>query len=59
MAFSVGDKHAIKFLRQMRGYSAKQLLKVFPEKQWTLGGISHLIRKVDIVGNVHRKPGSG
>ena len=59
MAFSVEDKHVIKFLRQRKGYSAKQLLKMFPEKQWTLGGLNHLIRKIDIIGDIHRKPGSG
>ena len=26
---------------------------MFPEKQWTLGGLNHLIRKIDI------KPGNG
>lgn len=56
MAFSVEDKHVIKFLRQTKGYSAKQLLKMFPEKQWTLGGLNHLIHKIDI-GDIHRKPG--
>ena len=31
---------------------------MFPEKQWTLGGLNHLIRKIDI-GDIHCKPGSG
>ena len=31
---------------------------MFPEKQWTLGGLNHLIRKIDIIGDIHRKPGS-
>ena len=43
----------------MKGYSAKQLLKMFPEKPWTLGGLNHLIHKHDIIGGTHRKPGSG
>ena len=59
MAFSVEDTHVIQFLRQKKGYSAKQFLKMFPEKQWTLGGLNHLICKIDIIGNIHRKPGSG
>ena len=59
MAFSVEDKHVIKFLRQTKGYNAKQLLKIFPEKQWTLGGLNHFIRKIDMIGDIHRKPGSG
>ena len=32
---------------------------MFPEKQWTLGGLNHLIRKIDIIGDIHRKPGNG
>ena len=59
MAFSEEDKHVIKFLRQTKAYSAKQLLNMFPEKQWTLGGLNHLIRKIDIIGDIHHKPGSG
>ena len=58
MAFSVEDKHVIKFLRQTKGYSAKQLLKMFSEKQWTLRGLNQFIRKIDIIGNIHHKPGS-
>ena len=34
------------------------MLKMFPEKQWTLGGLNHLIRKIDIIGDINRKPGS-
>ena len=59
MAFSVEDKHVIQSLRQTKGYSAKQLLKMFPEKQWTLRGLNYLIDKIDIFGDIHRKPGSG
>jgi len=59
MAFSVEDKHVIKFFRQTKGYSAKQLLKMFPEKRWTLGGLNHLIRKIDNTGDISRKSGSG
>ena len=59
MAFSVEEKHVIKFLRQIKGYSAKLLLKVFSEKRWLLGELNHLIRKIDIIGDIHRKSGSG
>ena len=48
------DKHATKCLRQTKGYSAKQLLKMFPEKQWTLEGLNHLIRKIDVISDIHR-----
>ena len=40
----------LNIFRQTKGYSAKQLLKMFPEKRWTLGGLNHLIRKIDIIG---------
>jgi len=55
MAFTVEDKTVIKFLRQTKGRSAKQLSKMFPEKQWTL---NHLVRKIDKTGDVRRKSGS-
>ena len=58
MAFSVEDKHVIKFLRQTKDYRIKQLLKMFPEKQCTLGGLNHFIRKIDIIGDIHHQPGS-
>ena len=57
MVFLVEDKHVIKFLRQTKGYSAKQLFKMFPEKEWTLGGLNHLICKIDI-NDINRKPES-
>jgi len=57
MAFTVEDKTVIKFLRQTKGHSAKQLLKMFPEKQWTLAGLNHLVRKIDKTGDVRRKSG--
>ena len=52
MAFSVADKHGIKCLRQTKGYNAKQLLKMFPEKQWTVGGLSYLMRKIVILSAI-------
>ena len=58
MAFTVEDKTVIKFLRQTKGHSAKQLLKMFPDKQWTLGGLNHLVCKIDKTGNVRRMSGS-
>ena len=58
MALSVEDKHVKIFLRQTKGYSAKQLLKFFSEKQWTLELLNHLICKIDI-GDIHGRPGNG
>jgi len=58
MAFSVEDKRVINFFRQTKGYSAKQLLKMFPEKRWILGGSNHLIHKIDNTGDISCKSGS-
>ena len=61
MPFSVEDKHAIKLLRQTKQYGAKHLMSMFPDKQWSLGGLNKLIRKIDDTGTVDRRsaPGSG
>jgi len=37
MPFSVEDRSAIKVLRQDKQYGAETLLKMFPNKSWTLG----------------------
>jgi len=42
MVFTVEEKNVIKLLRMTKGCSATQLLKMFLEKQWTLGGLNHL-----------------
>ena len=42
MAFTLEDKNIIKLLIHTKGCSAKQLLKMFSHKQWTLGGLDHL-----------------
>lgn len=59
MVFSEEDKVAIKFLRQNKRYGAKRLLAEFPSKQWSLGGLKKLIRKIDETGTVHRSSGAG
>jgi hypothetical protein len=59
MAFSEEDKFAIKFLRQNKHYGAKRLLKEFPQKGWTLGGLKKLVRKIDTTGTAERRHGSG
>jgi hypothetical protein len=59
MPFSVEDRYVIKCLRQNKNYSAKRLLKEFPTKGWTLGGLNDLIRKIDTSGTIARKAGSG
>ena len=59
MAFSEEDKIAIKFLRQNKQYGAKKFLKEFPQREWSLGGLKKLIRKIDTTGTAARRPGSG
>jgi len=59
MAFSEEDRHVIKCLRESKHYSAKRLLKEFPEKGWKLGGLNALLRKIDSTGSVQRQAGSG
>src|SRR5206468_1713136 len=59
MAFSLEDKHVIKCLRQNKKYSARRLLKEFPNKYWTLRGLNALIRKIDASGSIDRRVGSG
>ena len=48
-------------LRQTKRYGAKCLMLMFPNKQWSLGGLKKLIRKIDDTGKVDRRsaPGSG
>src|ERR1700690_129350 len=59
MPFSKEDKISIKFLRQNKQYGAKQFLKEFPQKGWSLGGLKKLIKKIDTTGSAARCPGSG
>ena len=59
MAFTEEDKIAIKFLRENKNYGAKRILKEFPNKGWSLGGLSYLLQKIDQTGTVKRRKGSG
>jgi len=59
MPFSVEDRSAIKVLRQDKQYGAETLLKMFPNKKWTLGGLKTLLRKIDATDSVERRSGSG
>ena len=59
MPFSVEDKHTIKVLRASHQYGAVQLMKMFPNKRWTLGGLKTLIKKIGRCGIVERCCGSG
>lgn len=59
MPFSYEDKSAIKLLRQQKGYGANKLIKEFPSKRWTKGGLDKLLKKIDSTGSIERKQGSG
>ena len=59
MPFSREDKHLIKLLRQEKHYSARYFLKEFPNRNWTLCGLNHLLRKIDNFGSAERCAGSG
>ena len=59
MPFSEEDRILIKHYRIDKKYGVKKLLKEFPEKPWTKGGLEYLIRKLDSTSAVTRKEGSG
>jgi hypothetical protein len=59
MALTDDDKIVIKILRQNKHYGAKKLIKMFPNKQWSLGGVNKLLKKIDESGDVKRRAGSG
>ena len=48
-ASSREDKHLIKLLRQEKHYSARYILKEFPNRNWTLGGLNHLFVEKNLV----------
>ena len=48
----------ISVLRKDKQYSFWRLLKEFPNKKWTRGGLDHLLQTVDHVGS-NRCTGSG
>jgi len=43
--FRTEDKYLINFLRENKKYGAKQLLKMFANKNWSLGGLKALIKQ--------------
>src|ERR1043165_3066235 len=53
------DKHAITFLRKNKNYGVKRLLKEFPNKSCTRGGLSTILAKIGRTGSSQRKPGTG
>jgi len=59
MVFSKEDKVLIKNFYETKGYGARKLLKEFPQKNWTKGGLDSLITKLRSTGDIVRKQGSG
>ena len=59
MPFSTEEKHLIKVLRQEKHYSSRKLLKEFPHRGWSRGGLDKLLRKIDELSTVERITGSG
>jgi len=46
MGISIEDKYLITSLRENKKYGAKRLLKLFPNKNWSLDGLKALIEKL-------------
>jgi hypothetical protein len=59
MVFTEEDRIFVKCLRESKQYSARRLLEEFPDRNWTLGGLKALIRKIDTFGTIRRLPVSG
>lgn len=59
MVISDEDKALIKNLHQIKGYGSRRLIKEFPTKKWTRGGLDSLLKKLQQTGSTDRKKGSG
>jgi len=59
MPFSLEDKHTIKVLREQRLYGATKILRMFPNKNWTLSGAKTVLSKIDATCSVEPCSGSG
>ena len=49
----------IKHYRETYKWGRKKLIRNFPEKNWSPGGLDHLLEKIDKDKHVERKKGSG
>jgi len=58
MQFTKEDKILIKNLFELKGYTAKQLVRKFPSKGWNVGSVYKLLQKLWVTGTVDRRPGS-
>jgi len=52
MGISTEGKCLIKSLRENKKYGAKRLLKMFPNRNWSLSELKVLIKKIDDTGTV-------
>lgn len=59
MGFSVEDKILIQNLYELKGYSAKKLIKEFPQKGWKVRGLNYLLKRLRETGTMERQRGSG
>ena len=55
VAFSDEDKSIIKYYRLDKGYTTTQLMREFPEKEWTKGGLDTLLPLIDLAGSIYAK----
>ena len=55
--FSKEDRVLIKVLRTDKRYSARRLIREFPDRKWSLASINRLLYKID--GSADRKLGRG
>ena len=58
MPFSREDKILIKYYHS-KGYGRRRIRKIFPEKEWTDGGLNSLLKKIKKTNSIERKTGSG
>ena len=59
MVFSKEDRILIQNLYEFKGYSAKRLIKEFPQKGWKLRGLNYLLKRLRQIGTTDRLPSSG
>jgi len=59
MVFSKEDTFLIKNLYLSQGYGPLRLLREFPDKEWKLGGVKGMLKKIRATGTIDRQQGSG
>ena len=58
MPFTKEDKILIKNLFELKGYTAKQLVREFPSNGWNVCSVYKLLQKLRVTGSVDRRPSS-